>query len=119
MVNSVLVVEDEFLIAGLLQNMLEDLGYTNITLASDVAGACEALEATKPELVILDLNLAGQSARPIAQKLRAVNVPFVISSGYDAQALDEEWRGYPILTKPYGAEDLQARILQALALEKI
>jgi DNA-binding response OmpR family regulator len=119
MLKSALVVEDELLIAMLLQDMLEDLGYEDVIIASDIAGACEALGKTKPDIALLDLNLAGTSSAPFARKLQAANVPIILSSGYDTDSLDEDLRRYPLLTKPYGAEELRSRIEQALAMEKL
>lgn len=116
---SVLIIEDEFLIAGLLQDMLEELGCSKILIAANIPQAIEALEVQNPDLVALDLNLAGTSAIPIARSLRDRNVPFIISSGYGADAIDTEWRKYPVLTRPYDSSALQEKIAQAVALDRL
>jgi CheY-like chemotaxis protein len=79
---TVLIVEDEFLIAELLEDMLVELGWASFEKATSVSKALEALSNIIPDLVILDLNLDGQSSLPVAETLRARNIPFVLSSGY-------------------------------------
>ena len=66
----ILVVEDEPMIRMLLEDMLGELGYT---VAAEAAGIEEALEATKNadfDLAILDADLKGQPALPVADAIR-------------------------------------------------
>jgi two-component SAPR family response regulator len=116
---SVLIVEDEFLIGQLLHDMLGELDCRSITYSSDLSRALHALSKSRPDLAIIDLNLDGQSAVPLAVKLRDEQIPFIISSGYAPKSLDPEWQLYPILTKPFLLEALQNKISQALALNKL
>ena len=85
----VLVVEDEPMIRMLLEDMLGELGYT---VAAEAAHLEEALEATKNadfDVAILDANLNGEPALPVADALVARGTPFVFATGYGelAQAL--------------------------------
>ena len=78
----ILVVEDEPLIRMLLEDMLGELGYT---VAAEAAGIEEALEATKNadfDLAILDADLKGQPALPVADVLVTRGTPFVFATGY-------------------------------------
>ncbi|QCP84374.1 response regulator [Cereibacter sphaeroides] len=76
----VLVVEDEFLIAIDLQSMLEDVGYAVLGPVGTVDAALRIVEEARPDVVSLDLNLRGQSAIPVAEKLRALEIPFIVTS---------------------------------------
>ena len=100
----VLIVEDEPLIAELLENMLRGLGCENIERASEVDQALTSISTRCPDLVLLDMNLRGKSGHSIAQKLRHEHVPFIVSSGYSA--IEFEWQDYPRLIKPYGPDEL-------------
>jgi len=78
----ILVVEDEVMIAMLLEDMPGELGYT---VAAEAARIDEALEATKNaefDLAILDANLNGQPVSPVADALVARGTPFVFATGY-------------------------------------
>jgi CheY-like chemotaxis protein len=89
----VLVVEDEPMIRMLLEDMLGELGYT---VAAEVARIEEALEATKNadfDLAILDADLNGQPASPVADALVTRGTPFIFATGYGE--VPEPYRGRP------------------------
>jgi len=91
----ILVVEDEPMIRMLLEDMLSELGYT---VAAEAAGIEEALEATKNadfDLAILDADLKGQPALPVADALVTRGTPFVFATGYGE--VPEPYRGRPML----------------------
>jgi CheY-like chemotaxis protein len=95
----ILVVEDEPMIRMLLEDMLGELGYT---VAAEAARIEEALEATKNadfDLAILDADLNGQPALPVADALVTRGTPFVFATGYGE--VPEPHRGRPMLTKPF------------------
>src|SRR5258705_10859170 len=78
---SILIVEDEPLIAMMLEDFLESLGHS-------VAGTCDSVECALKkvenggfDLAILDVNLKGETVWPVASRLRERNVPFVIATG--------------------------------------
>src|SRR4029453_7351504 len=77
----ILVVEDEPMIRMLLEDMLGELGYT---IAAEAARIEEALEATKNadfDLAIIDADLNGQPASPVADALVTRGPPFVFATG--------------------------------------
>jgi len=95
----ILVVEDEPMIRMLLEDMLGELGYT---VAAEAAHIDEALEATKNadfDLAILDANLNGEPASPVADALVTRGTPFVFATGYGQ--LPEPYRGRLTLKKPF------------------
>lgn len=108
----VLVVEDEPMIRMLLEDMLGELGYT---VAAEVARIEEALEATKNadfDLAILDADLNGQPASPVADALVTRGTPFVFATGYGE--VPEPYRVRPILTKPFQMDGLKQMLQSAL-----
>ena len=87
---SVLVVEDEFLLALDLQHTLEEAGYRVMGPARKVAEAIGLLKANAPDVAILDVNLLGERVTPVARLLTAMGVPFVLSTADDEFARSDE-----------------------------
>ena len=96
---AVLVVEDEFLVADLLADALDEAGATLAGMAGTLAEALRLAETAPIDLAVLDWNLGGERSAPVARLLSRRKVPFVISTGYGT--LDEEFAAVPTLTKPY------------------
>lgn len=107
----ILVVEDESILAMLLEDFLADLGYAVPAVASTVANALEILATQDIHFAILDINLGGEKSFPIADALVARGIPFIFMTGYGAAGVPEHLRGRYILQKPYGADNLK-RALQ-------
>jgi DNA-binding NtrC family response regulator len=112
----VFVVEDETLVAMLLEDIIRDLGGTIIGSASRVSRALEAVAARADEidLVVLDVNLCGEEAFPVAAALAERALPFVFSTGYGNSGLPVAWRGRPTLQKPFTHEHVRAALSSAL-----
>ena len=83
----VLVVEDEFLIAMDLELLLRRHGWRVLGPAATVAEALRLLADERPDVALLDLNLQGELVTPVAEELRAQDVPFVLASAYDSRGL--------------------------------
>lgn len=111
---SVLVVEDETLVAMLVEDTLVDAGATVVGPAATVAQALDLLSRESPQMAVLDMNLAGETSESVADALVARGVPFVVASGYGAAGVPERFASAPVLSKPYAPEDLTAA-LAALA----
>jgi DNA-binding response OmpR family regulator len=79
---SILVVEDEFLLAMEMEAILTDQGFVVIGPAATVAGALDLLEREHPDAAVLDVNLQGIAVTPVARALREMNIPFVLASAY-------------------------------------
>jgi two-component system, response regulator PdtaR len=108
----VLVVEDEFLLAMDLELLLEGHGYRVLGPAATVAEALRLLAAATPDAALLDVNLRGEMVTPVAGRLRALGVPFVLASAYDRPELAAaELAGAPNVGKPTS----ERRLLAALA----
>jgi CheY-like chemotaxis protein len=108
----VLVVEDEPMIRILLEDILGELGHT---VAAEAARIEEALEATKKadfDLAILDANLNGQPASPVADALVTRGTPFVFATGYGS--VPEPYRDRLTLKKPFHRDGLKRMLQNAL-----
>ena len=106
----VLVVEDEYLIRLLLEDMLEELGFEVAGVASSVAEGKAQAETAQIDLAILDVNIDGEQVFPVAEVLKGRSLPFCFITGYGAQGLPEQYRGMPTLQKPFQMADLKATL---------
>lgn len=110
MSKSILIVEDEFIVANDLRLILTRAGYSVTGIAASVEEAGEHLQKQLPDLVILDIRLDGQmSGIELGRKLRAENVAFIYLSAYSNQQVLEEARTtepYGFLVKPFREKDL-------------
>jgi CheY-like chemotaxis protein len=110
----VLMVEDEGPVALLIEDMLLDLGCEIVASAADVEHACEVARVAEIDLALLDLNLQGLSALPVAHILRERGIPFIFSTGYGAGGVIKEFASSPILAKPFVFAELQQKMQLAL-----
>lgn len=107
----VLIVDDEMLVAMMLEDMLTDLGY-------EVVGPCASLESAldyaKSEALdgaILDFNLGqGVLSTPVAELLRARGVPFLLATGYGASAQTDGLGHAGLLGKPFTGSEVEAAL---------
>jgi len=103
----VLIVEDEFLIASMLEAHLVRLGYTVPPIAATVDDALSTIAAHEIDLAVVDINLAGTVSFPVAEALKARSIPFVFTTGYGESGVPEEYRAFPIVQKPYRISKLE------------
>jgi CheY-like chemotaxis protein len=104
----ILVIEDEEMIASVIEEMLLDLGCRDVWIAGSAKDAQEVLAQHRPHAVILDVNLGGDSGFQLAQSLTDAKIPFVFATGYGRHGLPEQWATRPIMQKPFKMETLQA-----------
>ncbi|MBU0669329.1 MAG: GAF domain-containing protein [Alphaproteobacteria bacterium] len=110
-IGSMLLVEDSMIIALDTEENLRDLGVETVTVQSSVGAALDAIEKNRFDLALLDFNLGTESSEPVAERLKALGVPFWLATGYGEMADKlEEMGASGLLVKPYGREEL-ARIL--------
>ncbi|MFS0740000.1 response regulator [Brevundimonas sp. 3P9-tot-E] len=111
----VLIVEDELLVAMLLETILSDMGCDVIGPESNVDDGLRIASGTgKLDAALLDVNVAGQEVFPVAEALKARGVPFVFSTGYGEAGLPEHWRGNPTVQKPFTEGAIRDALMKAL-----
>src|SRR5882757_8747716 len=98
-----LVVEDETMIALMLEDMLDDFGCIVVDVAGTLARglALVANEALSLDGAVLDVNLGGEKVYPIAERLATRGVPFIFCTGYGSTGLPPDFAHVPTLAKPY------------------
>ncbi len=109
----VLAVEDESMVAFMIEDMLNELGCT-ADFAWRVPQGVEMADRGHYDLALLDVNLAGETVRPVALKLRERGVPIVFASGYGSAAALEGFEGTPTVGKPFVIDDLRKAFSKAL-----
>ena len=99
---NILIVEDEPLIAMMLEDFLDALGKAVAGTADTVADALAIVEAGGVDGAILDVNLrGGEQSWPVADALAAAGVPFLLATGGSGDAIVAAHRGRPVLAKPF------------------
>ena len=105
-----LVVEDEALIAFLIEDLVTSFGCVLAGTASNVNDALKLVETVPIDGALLDMNLGGEMAAPVSQALSDKHIPLVLVTGYRTPAL----HGFPVLHKPFEPDDLKDAINQHL-----
>jgi CheY-like chemotaxis protein len=111
----VLVVEDEYLIRMLLEDMLGELGYELTAAVGTIAEASDHAAKSDFHVAMLDVNLDGQEVWPVADILASRGLPFVFVTGYGEHSLPDRYRGRPALQKPFQSEQLKSMLAGLLA----
>ena len=111
----ILLVEDEPLVALLLESIFEDEGCVTIGPYGDLKSALEAAQNAKVDAAVLDVNLAGKAVFPVADVLRKRGVPVVLLSGYGKTQLPDDRRHWPVCGKPFRTEELLSILRGAIA----
>ena len=110
----VVIVEDEGMVAALLENMLSDLGHQVVGVAGRMDRAERLLSSLVADVVILDVNLDGERTYSLASALASRGISVVFATGYGSEGLEEAWRRAPVLQKPFRASELDRAIRQAI-----
>jgi CheY-like chemotaxis protein len=110
-----LVVEDEWLIAEYLKELLRDEGYEVEGPAASVAEAQLLIEQREPDVAIIDFRLNGETSEPIAKILAGKQIPFVFMSGLAQDDLPEALQVYQSVTKPIDSARLRSLLWELLS----
>ena len=114
---SVLIVEDEPLIAMMLEDFLESLGHRVAGSVDSVDDALARVEEGGFDIAILDVRLKdGKTSWPIADVLKARGIPFVIATGGHIEPPPAEHADAPNLSKPYTIDAIEPALAKAFAV---
>jgi CheY-like chemotaxis protein len=113
----VLVVEDEFIVAALLEDRLVQLGCLVVGPASDIEEALELLASERVDAAVLDVNIAGRMVYPVADALVERSVPFLFATAYGREGVADRHAERTVLNKPYDDSAFE-RALRATLLER-
>jgi PAS domain S-box-containing protein len=103
----VLLVEDEALVAMMMQDLLANLGCSVVGPCTTTKAALAAAEDESIDLALLDVNLGAELVYPVADRLAARGAPFVFLTGYDSEQVDGRFRNAMVLQKPVDLKTLQ------------
>src|SRR5215469_18638375 len=111
---SVLVVEGEAIISFLMEDMLGELGATEVRQAANVAAALARIAEKMPDLAVLDVNLGGERVYPVAERLEAGGVPFLFTTGYGRSGIETKWSAKTVVQKPFTSEMMAQALISVL-----
>lgn len=109
----ILLVEDEVLVAAIVEGTLMELGCITVGPVGDLRAALKVATAGKVDAAILDVSIRGGTVFPVAKALRARGIPIVLASGYGDWAFPDELLDAPRLLKPFYREDLETALKKA------
>jgi CheY-like chemotaxis protein len=112
---SILVVEDEALIAMDLQMLLEEAGYRVLGPVNSTAAAMALLDGSLPDIALLDVNLGRSDVFGVADELAARKTKLIFLTGHTAHRLPDAHRHRPLIGKPYLPQALLQMVQQVLA----
>lgn len=108
----VLIVEDEYYLADDLSRALSDAGATVIGPVATLQEAEQRLSDDAFDCAVVDMNLRGEFAFAVAERLKARNVPFVVATGYNAQSLPHALKDAPRVEKPFAPKQVIELLIQ-------
>lgn len=109
----ILVVEDDMMIALLVEEALQGFGCVVIGPVGKLDAALRLASDEVLDAAILDVTIRGGQVFPVAERLISRGIPFAFASGYGDWALPDAFRNQPRLIKPFTVRDLEACV-QAL-----
>lgn len=112
----IFVVEDEYFLA-------EDIGAAFRAMGADIAGPVGHFEdalrvlhdGSVLDAAVLDVNIRSEMIFPIARELKARNVPFLFTTGYDQITLGPEFQDVPLLEKPINLPEMAQKLAGLIA----
>jgi light-regulated signal transduction histidine kinase (bacteriophytochrome)/ActR/RegA family two-component response regulator len=115
--DTVLIVEDNLIIAMSAEVILLELGARHVETAASVGDAMKSIERVKPRFGLLDLNLGGENSIAIGKRLAELEVPFLFATGYGERApIPAELDFAPVIQKPYTRDTIERALVKLPAL---
>jgi CheY-like chemotaxis protein len=112
---SVLLVEDQAIIACDLQRFLGSTGYHVVGPVGSPQEALSKIAAGELDGAVLDVKLTGDAAPQIADALKAAKVPHIFINGWAVGRIPEQCRDRPLLNNPYDYHSLLDALNGAMA----
>jgi CheY-like chemotaxis protein len=111
---SLIVVEDEPIISIMIEELVQELGWTVDGSAQSEAAAFDLLGTCSPQLALLDINLGLTTSLAVAASCRDRHIPIVFMTGYTASDIPDQCGDDPVLAKPFSPDALDRALRRAL-----
>jgi CheY-like chemotaxis protein len=112
----IFVVEDEMMLAMLIEDWLETLDCETVK-AARLKKAVALADAERLDGALLDVNLGGEECYPVAEVLDKRGIPYIFMTGYSADMLDENYRDRPRVQKPFQLPDIEPFMAEKFAVD--
>jgi DNA-binding response OmpR family regulator len=107
---AILLIEDDALIALDTEMILNEAGWTSVTMATTVRQALTLLESSRFDFVLLDANLKNETSAPVAAQLFKLGTKFLVITGYSRGQLPKEFEGATVFAKPIEPKSLVRQV---------
>ncbi len=115
-IQTLMIVEDEALVAIVLRDELQEAGYKVLDLTDRHASALEVAKAEKPDLALVNIRLAGRDdGIELSEHLKAMGIPVLLISGQVSRASSAKTVAIGSMPKPYDAADMVLAVAYLLA----
>ncbi|WP_172122143.1 SOS response-associated peptidase family protein [Devosia sp. 919] len=114
-----MIVEDQPLIAMMIEEMAAGLGWVVDGILYSEADALTFLDANRPHLALLDTNLGLTTSLQVAAACQERKIPVVFTTGYKAADVLAQCGNAPVLAKPFSTDGTSCTIITAPAVEHI
>jgi CheY-like chemotaxis protein len=112
---NILIVEDEPLIAMMLEDFLDSLGHAIVGTCETVQDAMIKVDEGGFDVAIIDVHLKGEHVWPVADRLTEKGIPFVVATGGHIAPPPPEHENAPVLSKPYTIDSIEPALDAACA----
>jgi two-component system, response regulator PdtaR len=113
---TLMIVEDEALVAMLLRDELQEAGYKVLNLTDRQDEALEVAKAEKPHLALVNIRLAGRDdGIELSEHLKALGIPVLLISGQVSRASSAKTVAIGSMPKPYDAAEMVTAVAYLLA----
>lgn len=109
-----LVVEDEMMVAMMVEDLLREMGCEVVGPAATVAEALHLAALADLDGAVLDVNLGSETVYPVADTLKRFQVPYVFVTGYGLNGLAMGHRDHPTIQKPFRPEQFGTDLIDGL-----
>lgn len=112
----ILAVEDEAVIAMMLEDILKSLGCRVLGPALNIASAEAFAASERIDAAVMDINVGGEQVYGLAETLRARGVPVILASGYGRKGVKPGWEDAPMISKPYADQEIASALCAVMGI---
>jgi len=113
---TLMIVEDEAMVAMVLRDELQDAGYKVLDLTDRQDEALQVAKAEKPDLALVNISLAGDDdGIELSEHLKALGIPVLLISGQSSRASSAKTVAIGSMPKPYNAAEMVEAVAYLLA----